>query len=651
MQSKTLWARVALWGLLGFPGLIAQTDVAIGQRLVTTSTTSSLGACVTTVSQPITPIPLGCPGNQVCSPTIPGGTPNCIPTLPQDSPSCSRVISTAIAACTAAAAAAESAAFSAQSISLQSATSVLNRLNRIRQIEQTSGGTAATPETGGAGGATSSLAGGQPTSLSGSGIGTGGGGGGGQAAGTGGGGGERAGTGGGRGTTERRARTTREARTAEGAATRGVQRPMATKERRYQPPTSLVVAGWVEGIADYERRGSSTPTALGVLDTGTRMQSGTVQGGLDFNWTRTNVPWLDQMVLGIVASRSSAKLDINYGASATLEGWGIGAYWMGVTGPWSLDAVTKLDYFNYTPTGGTPPVPGIPSDFFFTNHTTAANLNYRIPMGWTTSFIEPTVGVMYVRTDADLGILNRATGDLLRLQGGARLGSTWDWWNGVSVLGMVKLLAYSNVHVSGLAVVAPALGGFGPGLASSTDEGKLRGEVEGSLTFGLGAGYSLNAETAVRFGSEYFAAGGKLGLRKAFSADSVQAADNRVQPVVYKAAVAPAPWVFEIGARYVYSSAKNWYDLYNDPTPTQLNSRLTYDGLNAHSGEGFFESTARARSSSRATSAADRSGKAGFTTKTFRLPCRRTPRRSATRVAHSSTETLMSVIRSTTAAG
>ena len=52
--------------------------------------------------------------------------------------------------------------------------------------------------------------------------------------------------------------------------------------------------------------------------------------------------------------------------------------------------------------------------------------------------------------------------------------------------------------------------------------------------------------------------------------------------------VAPAPWVFEIGARYVYSSGKNWYDLYNDPNPSQLNSRLTYDGLNAHSGEVFF---------------------------------------------------------------
>ena len=318
------------------------------------------------------------------------------------------------------------------------------------------------------------------------------------------------------GTTERRARTTREARTAEGAATRGVQRPMATKEPSYQPPPSLVVAGWVEGIADYERRGSSTPTALGVLDTGTRTRSGTVQGGLDFNWTRTSASWLDQMVLGIVASRSSAKLDINYGASATLEGWGIGAYWMGVTGPWSVDAVAKLDYFNYTPTGGAPPVPGIPSDLFFTNYTTAGNLNYRIPLGWTTSFIEPTIGVLYVRTDADLAILNRATGDLLRLQGGARLGTTWEWWNGVSVLGMVKLLAYSNVHVSGIAIEAPALGGFGPGLAGPTDEGKLRGEVDGSLDFGLGAGYFLRAETAVRFGNEYFAAGGKLGLRKAF---------------------------------------------------------------------------------------------------------------------------------------
>ena len=40
MQSNTSWARVALWGVLGFPVLIGQADVAVAQqRLVTLSTT------------------------------------------------------------------------------------------------------------------------------------------------------------------------------------------------------------------------------------------------------------------------------------------------------------------------------------------------------------------------------------------------------------------------------------------------------------------------------------------------------------------------------------------------------------------------------------------------------------------------------------
>jgi hypothetical protein len=280
----------------------------------------------------------------------------------------------------------------------------------------------------------------------------------------------------------------------------------------YQLP-SLVVAGWAQGLVDWERRGSHTPTAVGVLDTGTRTRSGTVQGGLDFTW-RSSVPWLDTMVLGIVASRSSANIDINYGATGNLQGWGVGGYWMGVTGPWSVDVLAKLDYFNYVPTAGLPPVPGIPSDFFLTNYTAAGNLNYRIPLGWA-SFIEPTVGVIYVRTDHDMAILNLAHGELVRVQGGARVGTTW-FWNGVSVLGTLKLLAYSNVSVQGITVLAPTLGGFGAGLAGPTDQGKLRGDVTGSLNFGLGAGYSVLAEGSVRFGTEYLATGAKLGLRKEF---------------------------------------------------------------------------------------------------------------------------------------
>ena len=108
-------------------------------------------------------------------------------------------------------------------------------------------------------------------------------------------------------------------------------------------------------------------------------------------------------------------------------------------------------------------MPGIPSDFFITNYTGAGNLNYRIPMGWA-SFIEPTVGVIFVRTDHDMAILNLSHGELLRVQGGARLGSTWSWY-GMSVLGTLKLLAYSNVYVEGITVLAPSLGGTGAGLA------------------------------------------------------------------------------------------------------------------------------------------------------------------------------------------
>jgi hypothetical protein len=46
--------------------------------------------------------------------------------------------------------------------------------------------------------------------------------------------------------------------------------------------------------------------------------------------------------------------------------------------------------------------------------------------------------------------------------------------------------------------------------------------------------------------------------------------------------------VVETGLRYWYSTAKNSYNYYGDTTTAFLVSRLSYDGLPAHSGEGFF---------------------------------------------------------------
>lgn len=50
---------------------------------------------------------------------------------------------------------------------------------------------------------------------------------------------------------------------------------------------------------------------------------------------------------------------------------------------------------------------------------------------------------------------------------------------------------------------------------------------------------------------------------------------------------APSTWVFESGARYFYSSGTHRFTLGSAIIPGQVNSRLTYDGFGAHSGESF----------------------------------------------------------------
>jgi hypothetical protein len=157
------------------------------------------------------------------------------------------------------------------------------------------------------------------------------------------------------------------------------------------------------------------------------------------------------------------------------------------------------------------PVPGIPSSFYLTNSGTAGNVNYRIPLAFR-SYVEPTAGIVYVRTFYDQAMLGFTHGEVVRLQAGARMGTLLSWY-GVNVLASLKTLAYSNVEVVGPALQTAALG-IGPSFTTSTDQGKLRGDVEGSLNFLFGAGYSALVAGSVRFGSEYMAAGGKLGVRK-----------------------------------------------------------------------------------------------------------------------------------------
>jgi hypothetical protein len=249
------------------------------------------------------------------------------------------------------------------------------------------------------------------------------------------------------------------------------------------------------------------------MDAGSHTRTGGLQGGVDVIWN-ANTPVVDMLVVGALGSRTSSNVSTAFGLTGHLEGWGAGGYWMTTKGPWSFDAIGKVDFYEFSPTSPFVLPAGVPSSFFLTTYSAAGDINYRIAWGFA-SFIEPTIGASYVYTNNDMNVLGITHGDVVRVQGGARFGTSWTWYY-VNVLATLKTLAYSNVSVSGVSVQGTAVGPIGPSFTTSTDQGKLRGEVEGSLNFLLGNGYSTLVLGSVRFGSEYLAAGGKIGLKKEF---------------------------------------------------------------------------------------------------------------------------------------
>ena len=121
------------------------------------------------------------------------------------------------------------------------------------------------------------------------------------------------------------------------------------------------------------------------------------------------------------------------------------------------------------------------------------------------------------------------------------------------------------------------------------------GALVGSFSVVLPSGFSLLAVTA--------AAAGKLDSAYLRSSRTYEATPSyQIGPVVPSDEYAPPSsgcrhgsvaaavpgYSFEFGARYWYSSGRLAKDLYDDPRfTTDIVSRLTYDGLTAHSFEVF----------------------------------------------------------------
>jgi hypothetical protein len=265
-------------------------------------------------------------------------------------------------------------------------------------------------------------------------------------------------------------------------------------------PSNPVWGAWAQGLGDTER-----DSALSSADTTHSSNTYTAQAGLD----RTQQAVLssdDALVLGIVSSWTGTRTGFEGSATKlSLLGPGVGLYSEYVRGGFSTDLTTKFDFLNLTEDyAGLAPNQSIN----VLNAGISGNVQYKI-MGANNSFVEPTAGFSLTHTGfgsgADaLGLTDAYT---LRLQTGARIGTTWDLGNQVSVDADFKALVYGNAIAQGTSV---AESGAFTSVITPSDEGLVRGELDPEVCFNLPHDYSMTVSGQYRFGRAL--SGGSLGV-------------------------------------------------------------------------------------------------------------------------------------------
>jgi hypothetical protein len=316
---------------------------------------------------------------------------------------------------------------------------------------------------------------------------------------------------------------------------------------------------WVEGYGDFERRtGGGDAYVLPGVNIGQAFipirvsaQSETTSYGFQMGFdltTRGVFKPGDGLIAGVLlgASHSDFSLTtatvssnfalVDNGSSrlqARFNGGSAGVYATYFDGPFSADFLAKTDVSNlsasftdniafapnYVDGEGTAyygqarrilPYSASQSTNLF-NVSLAGNLNYRLPLS-TNLWLEPTAGAQYTTTlyDYSARLLGLADGDQVRVQGGARVGSTFLFASTPTTL-TVTGLAYDDVLIAGGFVSVLAFNG-GNFLAQS-NENKLRGRGIVALNFDHGDGVASFVQGEVRGGSGLIGGGGKAGVR------------------------------------------------------------------------------------------------------------------------------------------
>jgi hypothetical protein len=250
----------------------------------------------------------------------------------------------------------------------------------------------------------------------------------------------------------------------------------------------------------------------------------------------------DGFIAGVTAGYTWTELKVNTSAasldplarvgtgtsrlSATVSGPTAGLYATYFNAGFSSDVTVKFDFltvdetFNdvLATTGGlTRNVPAFISfagggSVNLLNSTIVGNLNYRFDL-YPNFWVEPTVGAAYTNSSYGSGAaqLGLANGNLVRVQGGARFGTSTLLSNGVVMTSMLTGLAYSDVVVQG--GVIPVSAFQGNNLLAQSDEGFMRGQGILALNFDFGNGMSWLVRGDVYGGAHLFGAGGRAGIR------------------------------------------------------------------------------------------------------------------------------------------
>ncbi|HEY6255690.1 MAG TPA: autotransporter outer membrane beta-barrel domain-containing protein [Xanthobacteraceae bacterium] len=278
--------------------------------------------------------------------------------------------------------------------------------------------------------------------------------------------------------------------------------PLATPAYKAPPApasTGPSFATWTQGLADFVHDDAASDADLTHV---TRIHQ--AQGGFDGTWQ--NVAG-GALVVGLLGTWTGAHVSYDGTATSTkLEGPGTGLYGTYVNGGFSLDVTTKFDFLHLTEDfAGLAPANAVN----LTNAGVNGNAQYKAELKGG-SFVEPTAGFSFTRTmfGAAATAIGLADASTLRLQAGARFGTTWDF-KGVSVEPSLRALVYSNVIADGSAATNAGAAGIVP-----TDQGKVRGELDPDVNWNFGNGYSGTLWGAVRFGQGMRAGAAILNLRK-----------------------------------------------------------------------------------------------------------------------------------------